>query len=709
MLNFELCKEFKLIEAVIVDKDWEIFGNNPEIPVKDYYNFYYSYAQSWKPKSVLEIGVRLGYSAIALVSGAGEALEKYIGIDAEIDILDSLELTKTVLSEHTEAQIRLIKCNTQNDDLPTDLGRFDLIHIDADHSFNGCLNDLLWSLSLADVGTRIIIDDNLYAPVRSAVELVAKMYASHIKIKYITNWRGHALIEVITPLTELSSQASRKEIVTQQYNSFTGVNFNTLLAQYLETKISLETQFSELPSLSDITGSLDKVKHFLEQLNQYLTTSIDRLDRTLDNYRQSGFQISSLTEVIEKIQNNLRNNQVNQTKFSKWSLHDLKRKNVDKNKHESEYSKTCKKAYKTIFLLAQLSDALTNSSVAKCFNYFIGESGKHLQYLNNKLNRLESQISVEFESISAFLNDLIDRTDGYRTKEGHLLILLILDALVNISSCFHLEIECQFWMQNWQIENNLTWKTLIVPSSEPDSIPHPFPVKTKVEYDEFYQLQKIDTAGGAKIVDRNNKIKEGLKANPTDQAFRLATTISHIELILELLKERHPEETIRWLDIGCGIGYVANKVEFDGTVIGIDVAESLISYANQTKRTTNHKYIKGNIADAVTAIAGEKFHLITATEFIENLWDPLSFIKDISEYTCDLIYASSPLNEIVPTQPSREHLWSFSLPSYTRLFTTVGMQIIFTSTIEVGKHSSEGNNWLSVVATHQKPFRVFPP
>jgi 2-polyprenyl-3-methyl-5-hydroxy-6-metoxy-1,4-benzoquinol methylase len=67
------------------------------------------------------------------------------------------------------------------------------------------------------------------------------------------------------------------------------------------------------------------------------------------------------------------------------------------------------------------------------------------------------------------------------------------------------------------------------------------------------------------------------------------------------------------LDVGCGIGFISNRVNFDGILIGIDVAESLVEYANATRLTENHKYIKGNFNDARKMIGGEKFHLIQRT------------------------------------------------------------------------------------------------
>lgn len=72
------------------------------------------------------------------------------------------------------------------------------------------------------------------------------------------------------------------------------------------------------------------------------------------------------------------------------------------------------------------------------------------------------------------------------------------------------------------------------------------------------------------------------------------------------------------------------------------------------------------------------------------------------------MYASSPLNEAVPHQPSREHLWKFSLESYEQLFVLSDMKVTFSGSMHAGKFIGEGHNWLSVAATIGDVLRVFP-
>ena len=50
------------------------------------YNWYHAYGALVRPKRILEIGVRRGYSALCLIQGAEGNAQKYLGIDSEKDL-----------------------------------------------------------------------------------------------------------------------------------------------------------------------------------------------------------------------------------------------------------------------------------------------------------------------------------------------------------------------------------------------------------------------------------------------------------------------------------------------------------------------------------------------------------------------------------------------------------------------------------------------
>ncbi|NJL38418.1 MAG: class I SAM-dependent methyltransferase [Leptolyngbyaceae cyanobacterium SM1_4_3] len=214
-LNFELEKSFLDIEPLVTEEDWLIFDHKKNIASSDYYNYYYSYGKSWKPKAILEIGVRRGYSAVSMALGAGKELESFVGVDSEIDIDESSFFASKLLKQHTNAKLEFLKIDTQKDEFISNKNLFDLIHVDADHSFSGCTNDLLLSLSLSRVGTIIVVDDSLYAPVRAACEMVKRLYSESLRAKYVTNFRGHCLILVDRCFPELLKRESRQAVLTQ--------------------------------------------------------------------------------------------------------------------------------------------------------------------------------------------------------------------------------------------------------------------------------------------------------------------------------------------------------------------------------------------------------------------------------------------------------------------------------------------------------------
>jgi SAM-dependent methyltransferase len=352
---------------------------------------------------------------------------------------------------------------------------------------------------------------------------------------------------------------------------------------------------------------------------------------------------------------------------------------------------------------------LTAQPIGECFNYLLSEAPKHFSYLHE---RLYSQPPANPSLRGFTLDEIESSTDlnkRLETFEGHGLAVVLSDALINIVTSLNRELEAQYWMGYWDIATNKSWQQMVLKETGARS-PIPFPIKTQAEYSQFYASQTMNNAGGvsAKTIQcADQDLYHQLTQHPTDHAFRLATSICQIKMLLVMLQERHPHEVIRWLDVGCGIGYIANRVGWEGEFVGIDVADALIDYANETRFSDRYQYIAGGFEEARNAIGGKKFHLITATEVVEHIFDPLDFVEQMKSHTCDMIYASSPLLEAVPTQPSREHLWSFSLESYEQLFKLSAMKIAFSSSMNVGSFIGEGHNWLSVAATKSDVLRVW--
>jgi predicted O-methyltransferase YrrM len=135
----------------------------------DEYRTKYAIAKLVKPKSILEIGVRFGYSARAFLS-AGD-VDVYVGLDFDEPSWGSYPgaprkwAQEQLRTAFPSVNIMTYKMNTQTDDIWFEQ-EFELVHIDADHSYCGALNDMrkFWPFT-----ERVMVVDD-FVEVQDAVE-----------------------------------------------------------------------------------------------------------------------------------------------------------------------------------------------------------------------------------------------------------------------------------------------------------------------------------------------------------------------------------------------------------------------------------------------------------------------------------------------------------------------------------------------------------
>ncbi len=138
---------------------------------RKYYNYYFSYGRYFRPTKVYEMGVRTGYTAYYILSGAAGSVKKYRGIDLESYLHGSSAHAMALLSKVCSD----VRVHTGNSHALKSLDDcYDLIHVDGDHTYGGKLQDLRLALdSLAPDGV-IVVDDcspiGLKAPIYKAVK-----------------------------------------------------------------------------------------------------------------------------------------------------------------------------------------------------------------------------------------------------------------------------------------------------------------------------------------------------------------------------------------------------------------------------------------------------------------------------------------------------------------------------------------------------------
>lgn len=125
----------------------------------DCYSTKFALAQVLKPQTIFEIGVRTGYSAWTFLRAVPNA--RYLGIDSNSDehggFRDAIKHARRLLAAYDTTILEMSSQEYSASDEVGKLSGFDLIHIDGDHSFEGCLFDLQLA---KQIGFRhLLVDD----------------------------------------------------------------------------------------------------------------------------------------------------------------------------------------------------------------------------------------------------------------------------------------------------------------------------------------------------------------------------------------------------------------------------------------------------------------------------------------------------------------------------------------------------------------------
>ena len=129
------------------------------------YNWYYAIGACYEPRGIMEIGVRYGYSLLAMAKGARlrdpEALIVLHGIDNEADGVESNAIAAHgIMAETGVAPIIMRKSSTESLSSPfINTIRFDIVHVDGDHSPEGVETELTIAQRLVRKGGIILVDD----------------------------------------------------------------------------------------------------------------------------------------------------------------------------------------------------------------------------------------------------------------------------------------------------------------------------------------------------------------------------------------------------------------------------------------------------------------------------------------------------------------------------------------------------------------------
>lgn len=159
-----------------------------------YYSWYRWAAGLVQPACVLEIGVRLGYSGLALAVPGVAAT--FIGFDNESYLTGSNALATAALSTvYNSVVVHAVDTQGIDSLVPyLDNQIPQAIHIDGDHTFEGCRHDLRLAHEVLPTGGLLIVDDTSAAdgPAQACAHFVAEhaQYAV-LTLNAVFSFRGH--------------------------------------------------------------------------------------------------------------------------------------------------------------------------------------------------------------------------------------------------------------------------------------------------------------------------------------------------------------------------------------------------------------------------------------------------------------------------------------------------------------------------------------
>lgn len=123
------------------------------------YRWYHAIGEALRPSSILEIGVRFGYSLRSLTLGSKE-VQTIRGYDMELDhVGSSAYVLQRFKDEFPEVDIAIANVDTRNVRSLACTGLFDLAHVDGDHSEEGCYHDCILACRYVRSGGYLLIDD----------------------------------------------------------------------------------------------------------------------------------------------------------------------------------------------------------------------------------------------------------------------------------------------------------------------------------------------------------------------------------------------------------------------------------------------------------------------------------------------------------------------------------------------------------------------
>lgn len=155
-----------------------------------YYQFYAALGKLCRPATVLEVGVRLGYSLVAMLRGY-PGISRIYGLDNETGVAGSQTWTiQNLAAAGYTGKMDFPTYDTDKLPWPCWQERFALAHVDGNHSFQGTTQSVMAAWGMLLPGGTLVVDDTEAPIVRAAVETARPCLAGRGYDFYMPTFTG---------------------------------------------------------------------------------------------------------------------------------------------------------------------------------------------------------------------------------------------------------------------------------------------------------------------------------------------------------------------------------------------------------------------------------------------------------------------------------------------------------------------------------------
>ena len=274
-------------------------------------------------------------------------------------------------------------------------------------------------------------------------------------------------------------------------------------------------------------------------------------------------------------------------------------------------------------------------------------------------------------------------------------------------------------LSRWESANNRTISALESGNISPHLLkPH---IRLPAEQDDEGFVGQCDRIlMNVQSITTKNTLRQSDDINRTlapniNHAFRMSYATYVVEVLFGLIAEKNTN-TIRWLDIGCGVGQVMHTVNpkrygcKDWEIISCDIRSKIVESANLSQQPGQPLLPKEESGQRLSEMIAENtsYNIVSLFECLTHLSDPLRFLEQLAQFQSGLIVIALPLSQNIDkafvNKPDPVHLWSFSREGLERLLGMAGLDVIYSAETRVGSYIG-GPDWLTVICGDKSLYR----